>query len=226
MVDDRDPKLPETEISPIALAAQRLFELGLAVVPCDAKRPLIKGWSCLTKAQVRRLSRKWPERFPGANVAIVCGASSIVVVDIDDAHLLPEMLERFGETPILIASPSGGFHAYYRNLNPPIGCFNLRQTEGLPVDIKGDGGLVVAPPSLNRATGGAYRFFRGSWANLRSLPVIRSTGLPAARAFGRPSQLAKQMSRGASRSASAMTHSFARGSSMRPIAMTSIRCST
>ena len=47
-------------------------------------------------------------RYPDANVGVACGLSGMVVVDIDDRSLLPSMLLRFGDTPLITRTPSGG----------------------------------------------------------------------------------------------------------------------
>ena len=46
-------------------------------------------------------------------------------------------------------------------------------TMAVLVDILGEGGLAVAPPSV-RPSGGKYAFLRGGLADLANLPKIRS----------------------------------------------------
>ena len=71
---------------------------------------------------------------------------------------------------------------------PTIGCRNLRPSEGLAVDIKGLGGLIIAPPSISAQIGRGYRFHTGSWAELSELPVIRADTLRGGHAPDRQSR--------------------------------------
>jgi len=91
--------------------------------------------------------------------------TKITVLDIDspDEDLLRDMMKRHGQTPIIVRSGSGNFHAWYR--------FNgeerkVRPDASIPVDLLG-GGVVVAPPS--KGARGAYEFIRGSLADLHKL---------------------------------------------------------
>ena len=107
-------------------------------------------------------------RFPEANVGILTGLSRIFVVDIDQAHLAEDMIRRFGATPLMVETPSGGIHLYYRASGER--CGDLRRTEQLPVDLKGIGGFVVVPPSV-RPSGQHAASSTGSWkAHGRTLP--------------------------------------------------------
>lgn len=45
--------------------------------------------------------------------AILPGSSGLVVVDVDDPALVPDMLALYGDTPIRTRTPSGGMHLYY-----------------------------------------------------------------------------------------------------------------
>ncbi len=94
----------------------------------------------------------WPDE---SNVGIVTGGvSGILVVDFDpknggdaDAWL------REYPTPCVVDTGSGGVHAYYRYADGVGNCAGL-----LPgVDVRGEGGYVVAPPSVH-PSGGTYRW--------------------------------------------------------------------
>ena len=165
---------------PFGEAAHQFAGKRIVVIPCggdDGKRPLVR-WRRLTPAAFHKQLPNWLKRLPGANLGIACGPSRIVVVDIDDPGLLPTVFARFGETPLITRTGSGGYHAYFDNSDAAIGCYNLRKAEKLPIDIKGAGGVVIAPPSRNPATGGLYVFHRGSWADLQNLPPLRTDSLP------------------------------------------------
>ena len=178
---DRLPDwLAKRSARPFERAAFELTSHDLVVGPAigdDGKAALFGG-----KAPGRPLSVKGLEdlaaRYPSANVGIYTGPSKVLVVDIDNPALLRMMLERFGDTPLITRTPGGGAHLWYRSSGER--SRNLRQTEGLPVDIKAEGGFVVVPPSV-RPTGAhegkTYEFAAGSWDDLKDLPPIRPGAL-------------------------------------------------
>ncbi|OGS32965.1 MAG: hypothetical protein A2218_10285 [Elusimicrobia bacterium RIFOXYA2_FULL_53_38] len=125
-------------------------ELGWAVFPIvpNTKRPLTKnGFKDATKSVF--LVKKWWTDNPEANIGIATGEiSGIVVVDVDvkkEAKGLEsfQTLEGMGTT-LTATTPSGGWHFYYTAKGP------LRCRNGLlsGIDIKADGGYVVAPGSV------------------------------------------------------------------------------
>ena len=111
---DVDPKRRGPPV--FGQVARELLHAGLVVVPCgraSGKVPLIP-WCGLTHAALADRLPELIERYADANVGVICGPSGLVVVDIDEPGLLERMLQRFGETPLIVETPSGGFHAYYR----------------------------------------------------------------------------------------------------------------
>lgn len=108
--------------------------------------------------------REWWERWPRANVGIATGAASgIVVLDVDPdkggGHSLAELKQHHGappQTPTVLTG-GGGRHLYFTAPSVPI-----RNKVGLApgLDLRGDGGYVVAPPSVH-ASGNRYRWAPG-----------------------------------------------------------------
>lgn len=156
-------------------------EHGLSVIPvhsvkdgkcscgapkCSApgKHPRLK-WKAQTKTPLTDAElRDWWERYPDSNVGIVTGAiSGIAVIDIDGEEGI-EALRDAGlpvdELPLspTVRTGSGGLHIYLRY--PEIG--EVRTGAGIlpKVDIRGDGGFVVAPPSVHHS-GGSYTWLKG-----------------------------------------------------------------
>jgi hypothetical protein len=98
--------------------------------------------------EVRRWWRRWPE----ANVGVVSGAvSGLVVLDIDPRHgggdSLAVLEGIHGPMPHTVESLTGGGgqHLYFRHPGTVVPCRSI--APGL--DVKGDGGLVVCPPSVH-----------------------------------------------------------------------------
>ena len=135
-----------------AAAALQLRDCGLAPIPLggdDGKAPKVHGFNAWTVAPSLETYAKWTRRFSNENVGTPTGcASKVFVVDADERGLEGKIKERFGATPLWVTSPRGGMHAYYRYGGET--CGNLR-AEGLPIDFKGWGGIVVLPPVSARA---------------------------------------------------------------------------
>ena len=94
--------------------------------------------------------QRWWRRWPDANVGVVTGAvSGLVVLDVDPRHgggdSLAVLEGVHGDLPHTVESLTGGGgqHLYFRHPGMVVPCGSI--APGL--DIKGDGGLVVSPPS-------------------------------------------------------------------------------
>jgi len=101
-------------------------------------------------AQVRR----WWERWPSANIGIATGRG-LIVLDVDGPE--GQAAIRGRHVPLTVTARSGrdggGYHVYLR---APAGVRLVNRSGALPgVDLKTDGGYVVAPPSMH-ATGRRY----------------------------------------------------------------------
>jgi hypothetical protein len=124
------------------------------VFPCEpgAKRPLTRNghWDATTDP---RVIERWWKRWPSANVGVPTGKKSGVVVldvDVDDGGLESlAKLERAGAPAPKTARAStggGGIHVFFRS---PRGT-QIRNSAGLlgpGLDVRGEGGYVVVPPS-------------------------------------------------------------------------------
>jgi hypothetical protein len=127
-------------------AAMDLVDRGFAVIPIQPadKRPYVK-WSELNHVghdKVLAWWRLWPE----ANIAILTGHRSggLLVLDVDPrnggTHVgLPP-------TRFTITTGGGGKHLYYR---APQGAEKLPKQASPGLDVKFEGGYVIAPPSLH-----------------------------------------------------------------------------
>jgi hypothetical protein len=128
---------------------------GWSVIPIEprGKRPLA-AW---LQFQQRRADADeiaaWFARWPDANVGIVTGAvSQLVVLDIDAAHgglqSLAALEGEHGALPRTIEAVTGGGgrHRYFAHTQPP-----LHNRVGLRpgIDLRAEGGCVVAPPSMH-----------------------------------------------------------------------------
>ena len=111
---------------------------------------------------------------PGGVLAIRTGtASGLCVIDIDPRN--GGQLDRALMTPTAtVATGGGGWHLYYRHPRGPT-VTKLRDRPG--VDVKADGGYVVAPPSIHPATGQRYRWL-GDRPVTEMHPALRAAIAP------------------------------------------------
>lgn len=102
--------------------------------------------------------RKWWTRWPFANVGIATGQKSFVVLDIDPRHggdmSLQDLEAQHGRIPQTPESLTGGGGRHL--CFAPAGCLVRNKAGFAPgLDIRGDGGYIVAPPSVH-ASGKSY----------------------------------------------------------------------
>ncbi|HEY3868582.1 MAG TPA: bifunctional DNA primase/polymerase [Actinocrinis sp.] len=195
-----------TEITrPDAVArALRLAERGFAVFPLrpGTKLPAVaRDWERHATSDPDRLARLI--RPARANLAVACGPSGLIVLDLDvakgpgpaadPASGADALRALAGDRPIpgtfTVATPSGGLHLYFR---APSGVA-LRNTAGRLgplIDTRSRGGYVVAPGSV--LPSGPYRVMHDApvadlpgWL-LRELLALTSAPPPAALPAIRP----------------------------------------
>ncbi|MFK7826136.1 MAG: DUF3987 domain-containing protein [Oligoflexales bacterium] len=116
----------------------------------NGKHPMTKnGLKDATSGS--QLIQQWWMKSPKANVGILTGkASGLVVLDVDPRHggdqSLLEIEQEFGSLPSTLKVKTGGqgWHYYFKHPGTKIS----NKTNIRPgLDIRGDGGYVVAPPS-------------------------------------------------------------------------------
>jgi len=144
---------------------------GLCVFPCNPanKAPLCQH-GCKDATADREAIIAWWRRWPKAMIGCATGADVGMVVDIDAgaddatgelfdaavirADLEAELGEQLPDT-LTVRTPRGGMHLHFV-LPAGVRCGN--RTNVIPrVDIRGDGGYVILPPS-ERADGASYRY--------------------------------------------------------------------
>ena len=126
------------------------------------KHPRISEWQHKATTDIGTIEG-WLDQWPHANIGIVCGkGSGIFVVGPDGQEGINDLaaLEmQHSEIPITATSetPGGGKHFYLRwpaGDGAAIG--QSVNIHGLKIDIRGEGGYVVAPPSASDK--GAYEW--------------------------------------------------------------------
>ena len=130
--------------------AKEYLKNGLSVIPLkpNEKLPLVQ-WQEYTKRHptVEEVTKWWTDT-PNANIGVVTGrVSNLTVVDFDKKDgMLPFEYKAFPKTKAVLTT-SKGYHFYYRYSDKVHTCTDVFQNKG-GVDIRNDGGYVVAPPSV------------------------------------------------------------------------------
>jgi hypothetical protein len=143
-ISDIDKNLFDNEVN-------RYLELGFSLIPLvyGEKNPIMP-WE---NYQHQKMTRQDWDTICGqksVNVGIVCGEiSKLVVIDVD-SEAFSELIEK-----TLTVKTARGYHFYLR-MDKPSRSFKI-ENNGVHIDIKGEGGYVVAPPSLH-PTGCIYKF--------------------------------------------------------------------
>lgn len=148
---------PQNQESEVLSYALKYLKLGFSIIPIRGKHysngdeglskgPLVK-W---TEFQHRHPTEKevslWFTRYPKANIAVVTGSiSGIVVVDFDSEQAV-NWAKQKGLLNTPLVKTARGLHAYYKH---PGGLLQNVVDPATHIDIRADGGYVVLPPSIH-----------------------------------------------------------------------------
>ena len=128
---------------------------GMKIFPCrsNEKAPLITGWQEKASSS-KEVVAAWWDKFPDANIGLLTGKkANLVVVDVDvkkgarGMESLKQLQDECGKLDTrMVHTPSGGLHYYF---SYPQGVDTLKNRANLMpgIDIRADGGLVIAPGS-------------------------------------------------------------------------------
>lgn len=147
-------------------AAVEYIKMGLAVFPLEerGKKPKTRN-GCKDATKDAAQIKAWWQQWPNANIGIATGKVSggIFVIDldvdedkgIDGYHELKNWQRDNGCFPDswIAMTGRGGYHLYFKADN------EIRNRAGIidGVDVRGDGGYVVAPPSIH-SNGNRYEW--------------------------------------------------------------------
>lgn len=130
--------------SPVNCAI-KYAKAGYSIIPVGHdKKPIIEWKGYQTKRADEKTIRDWWSKYPSANIGIVTGEiSGIVVVDVEAGGSTKDL-----PTTITSKTGGGGFHFFYKHPGKPVkNAVRIREK----TDIRGDGGYIVAPPSLHKS---------------------------------------------------------------------------
>ncbi len=128
---------------------------GWSIIPIRPgdKRPLVRWEEFQHRRPGEEEARGWFSIWPDAGIGIVTGGiSGLVVIDVDLRHGgdagLKDLEREHGRMPTTVECQTGGGgrHLYFAH---PGGLVRNKVGLALGVDLRGDGGYVVAPPSVH-----------------------------------------------------------------------------
>jgi hypothetical protein len=163
--------------SGIREAALAAIARGWSVIPVleRSKRPAIAWREFQSRRATVAQMEVWLHHMPRANIAAVTGAlSGIVVIDVDPRHggdrSLAAIEREIGPLPATVEARTGGGgrHLYFTHPGGHVG----NRAGILPgVDLRGDGGVIVLPPSIH-PSGNAYAWAPGHSPDERPLAPL------------------------------------------------------
>lgn len=130
--------------------ALKYLERGLVPIPLvhRQKTPALPWREFQTVRPTAEQVKAWFSVTPTPNIGIVTGAiSGIVVVDLDGPDGITQAIKLGLKSPVM-CNTGKGRHLYFKHPGTPVQNA-VRLAPG--VDIRGDGGYVVAPPSVHES---------------------------------------------------------------------------
>jgi len=151
--------MSETKPETLEAAALEYLDRGYSIIPIrpDTKRPFIKWLELQHRQPTEAEVSSWFEMWPNAQLAIVTGEiSGIVVVDCDNEEALQHAVNCGMRSPVMVKTKRG-WHMWFTHPNDgvrrgPRAGGNSRG-EDWPkfggLDFRGDGSYALLPPSEN-----------------------------------------------------------------------------
>jgi len=148
---------------------------GFSVIPLEpkGKRPIVPSWREYQETHPTEEELvKWFGNEDETNIGIVTGKiSNIVVVDCDSQIAVEFSKDNhFPKAPSVKTGKPDGYHLYYaypenREIR------NFQKRDDLPdIDLRADGGYVVAPPSIH-STGAQYKWLPRAGLDIPFAPL-------------------------------------------------------
>ncbi|HEV2484118.1 MAG TPA: bifunctional DNA primase/polymerase [Terracidiphilus sp.] len=115
-------------------------------IPQGSKAPVERGWPEKASTDLKVL-REWSKEHPNCNFGLVMG-NGFVAIDLDDPAMFMRLKEQgYALPPTRVHKTPRGFHFIYRV--PPDMVLKNKTSLFPGVDVRGDGGQIVSPGSVN-----------------------------------------------------------------------------
>ena len=154
-VDELNKKLDENQESDNPISEDDIYEKYVTRV---CKRPMILWTEFQTRQPTVEEVTTWFSKWPDANIGIVTGKiSNLVVFDLDSEHAVQYAEDEGGFPDTVKAKTGKGYHVYVQHPG-----FEVKNDvkKKLDIDIRGDGGYAAAPPSMH-GSGRQYEWEEG-----------------------------------------------------------------
>jgi len=163
------------DVTDILAVAHTYADNGWRVIPIPNAKKFPEGiarWQDKATTDHDTITAWWGTTHPGHGIGIATGpGSGIFVLDVDDYDSYRDLEKAHEPLPdtLTVITGSGGYHFYFRY---PDG-HNIRNNAstrlGPGLDIRGDGGFVVAPPSVH-PNGNTYSWDAGQPDHVTDAP--------------------------------------------------------
>lgn len=144
--------------------ALQLANKGFKLIPCKEKIPIIKKWQFNATNNRDKIKELWSNNHYNIGILTGADANNLVIIDCDvkeEVNGINNFLEFLNreniELPktLMATSGRGGKHYYFRskssNIKNGINVFDKG------IDIRANGGFIIAPPSLH-SNGNYYKW--------------------------------------------------------------------
>jgi hypothetical protein len=139
--------------------------------PSAGKHPIVAAGFRSASKDLEQI-KSWWGKYPQANIGIATGkVSGVVVLDVDPRHGGFDSLVKYSLPPTMKARTGGSGEHYYFRPSDDIEIRNSAGKLGAGLDVRGEGGYVVAPPSNHLL--GVYEWER--WDEIAELPAMVRT---------------------------------------------------
>ena len=154
-------------------AALLYLKLGFSVIPIRAreKKPLLAWEEYQNRRATEEEIKAWRSRWPDSNIGLTTGeVSGLVVFDLDSIEAkdkFKELIPDYDLATVPRSRTGKGWQLFFKHPGTPI-----RNRAGIipGLDVRGDGGYVVVPPSIH-PNGKVYRWEIPINGELPELPV-------------------------------------------------------
>ena len=166
--------VPAHDADPLA-AALTYAARGLRVLPIlpGAKRPTMAAWQTAATTDPGTIEAWWTGPYSGYGVGIATGpASGVFALDVDDYEAYRALEQANEPLPDTLTNltGSGGMHLLYRYPTDGRTVRNNAGTRlGAGLDVRGDGGQIVAPPTVH-PNGKRYEWDAGQGDDIVDAP--------------------------------------------------------
>jgi hypothetical protein len=159
----------------------------------------------------RRTIAKWSEQNLDANIGLCAGLNGLTVVDDDNPSRISEFIARFGGTPLVTQTPSGGYHLWNRSSG--------ERSQDLRPHLEGEIKCwkvqIILAPSAHFETQCRWLFIAGDETGLnpQKLPPVNPRSIPETRPSQRQTlKPAYEMSEGDGRNYRLLDHLLGKAS--------------